>query len=314
MGTQLPLPQWGTAPPIFGAYLLRPNGCMDQDVTCYGCRPHPRGLCVRWRPSPPPQKGDGTTKFSAHVYCGQTSGWIKMPLCTKVGLSPGGSVLDGDPAPSSQRGWSPLHNFRFISIVPKRLDASRFRMPLGMEVGLIPGDIVLDEDPAPSQKGGGARGRSPQFSAHVYCGQTAGWIKMALGMEVGLGSVHIVLDGNTAPLPKTGPPIFGPSLLWPNGWMHQLPLGMEVGLSPGDFVLYGDPAPYPKRGGAPTNFRPTSPNSCIDQDATWYGGRPRPTRHCVPSRPSCPQKKGTPTPPSFWPMSIVATVAHLSYC
>ena len=46
---------------------------------------------------------------------------------------------------------------------------------------------------------------------------------MALGMEVGLGPIHIVLDGDTAPLPKkkTEPPIFGPSLLWPNGWMDQ---------------------------------------------------------------------------------------------
>jgi len=49
---------------------------------------------------------------------------------------------------------------------------------------------------------------------------------MALGMEVRLGPIHIVLDGDTAPLPKKGaeptsPPIFGPSLLWPNGWMHQ---------------------------------------------------------------------------------------------
>ena len=47
---------------------------------------------------------------------------------------------------------------------------------------------------------------------------------MALGMEVGLSPVHIVLDGDT-PLPQTGaeppPQIFGPSLLRPNGWMHQ---------------------------------------------------------------------------------------------
>ena len=28
--------------PIFGPYLLRPNGCMDQDVTWYGARPRPR--------------------------------------------------------------------------------------------------------------------------------------------------------------------------------------------------------------------------------------------------------------------------------
>jgi len=63
----------------------------------------------------------------------------------------------------------------------------------------------------------------PQFSAHVHCGETAGWIKMALGMEVGLGPRHIVLDGDPAPLPKKGAEptqIFGPFLLWPNGWIH----------------------------------------------------------------------------------------------
>ena len=94
-----------------------------------------------------------------------------------------------------------------------------------MEVGLSPEDFGLDGDRAllPSKKGGGGRGRGPQFSAHGYCGRTVGWIKMALGMEVGLGPVHILLDWDTAPLPNKGaePPIFGPSLLWPNRWMHQ---------------------------------------------------------------------------------------------
>jgi len=49
-----------------------------------------------------------------------------------------------------------------------------------------------------------------------------GWIKMAIGLEVGLGPGHIVLDGDPANLPKKGvePPIFGPFLLRPNGWMH----------------------------------------------------------------------------------------------
>jgi len=89
-----------------------------------------------------------------------------------------------------------------------------------MEVGLGPGDFVLDAVP-PSQKGGGA----PQFSAHVYCGQTAGWIKTVLGTEVGLSPGDlVVLDGDPAP-PLKGDrapsPIFGPFLLWPNGWMHQ---------------------------------------------------------------------------------------------
>ena len=67
----------------------------------------------------------------------------------------------------------------------------------------------------------------PQFSAHVYCGQTDGWIKTELGMEVGLGPGHIVLDGDPAPLPKNAAeplsPIFGPFLLWLNGWMHTGP-------------------------------------------------------------------------------------------
>jgi len=31
--------------------------------------------------------------------CGQTSGWIKMKLGVQVGLGPGHTVLDGDPAP-----------------------------------------------------------------------------------------------------------------------------------------------------------------------------------------------------------------------
>jgi len=96
-------------------------------------------------------------------------------------------------------------------------------MPLGMEVGLSPWDFVLNGDPTSSpQKGGGA----PK-NKNVYCGQTARWIKMALGMEVGLSPGDFVLDGDPARLPKkepnpvAEPPIFGPCLLWPNGWMDQ---------------------------------------------------------------------------------------------
>jgi len=82
-------------------------------------------------------------------------------------------------------------------------------MSLGMELGLGPGDFVLYGD--------------PQFSAHVHCGQTAGWVKLILGMEVGLSPGDFVLDGDPAPLHKRGlsPPIFGPYLLRPNGWMDE---------------------------------------------------------------------------------------------
>jgi len=48
----------------------------------------------------------------------------------------------------------------------------------------------------------------------------AAWIKMSLGMELGLGPGDFVLDGDPAPLPKRSP-IFGPHLLWPNGWMDE---------------------------------------------------------------------------------------------
>jgi len=46
---------------------------------------------------PPPQ-------FSAHLYCGQRAGWIKMGLGMEVGLVPGLIALDGDPAPVPNRG------------------------------------------------------------------------------------------------------------------------------------------------------------------------------------------------------------------
>ena len=59
-------------------------------------------------------------QFSAHVYCGQTAGWIKMSLSTEVGLSPGQIVLDMDPAPNKKAAQPP--NFRPLSIVAKRLD------------------------------------------------------------------------------------------------------------------------------------------------------------------------------------------------
>jgi len=46
----------------------------------------------------PQKKGTAPTHFLAHVYCGQTAGWIKMPFGTEVNLGPGYIVLDGDPA------------------------------------------------------------------------------------------------------------------------------------------------------------------------------------------------------------------------
>ena len=54
----------------------------------------------------------------------QTAGWIKIALGMDVGLDPGHIVLDEDPAPLPKKG-AEAPNLRPISIVAKRLDASR---------------------------------------------------------------------------------------------------------------------------------------------------------------------------------------------
>jgi len=165
MGTQLPLPK-GAQTPIFAPYLLWPNGCMDQDATwCVG-RPRTRPHCVRWGPSSPLKRGTAPSlRFSARVYCGQTAGWIEVPLDAKVGLGSGNIVLDADPAPSHFYGAQPPI-FGPCLLWPNGWmdqDATWYMM-----VGLGSGHIVLHGDAAPTPK----KEQSPQFSTHVYCGQT----------------------------------------------------------------------------------------------------------------------------------------------
>ena len=136
-GTQPP-PQKGAencrgAPPgqsplaNFGPFLLWSNGWMHQDATWYGERPQPRRLCVRWGRSPLPQKGWSLTQFSAHVYCGQTAAWIKMPLGTEVGLDLRDSARCGSSYPR-KKGTPTPPNFRPTSIVAKQLYGSRYQL------------------------------------------------------------------------------------------------------------------------------------------------------------------------------------------
>jgi len=116
---------------------------------------------------------------------------------------------------------------------------------------------------------------SPQFSSNVCCGQTTGWTKMALGMEVGLG--------------------------------------------PGDFVFDRDPA-TPRTEGTPTTSQFLAicllwPNGWMDEDATWYGSRPRPRPHCIRRSPSS-AGKGHSSPHLFgpcllWPRSPISATAEL---
>jgi len=142
---------------------------------------------------------------------------------------------------------------------------------------------------------------------------------MPLGMEVGLGPGDFEFDVDPAPPGKKGTaPI-------PNFWPMSIVakrldesrclIGTDVNLGQGDVVLDGVAAP-PKRGTAPVFGRCLLwPNGWMDEDATWYGSRPRPWPHCVRrvTGTQLSRERGT-AAPSFRSMSIVATVAHLSYC
>ena len=131
-----------------------------------------------------------------------------------------------------------------------------------------------------------------------------------------------MLDGDPAPLPQRGTaPQFSAYICC--GQMAtriKIPLGMEVGFSPGDFVLDGDRTPSPQRGGVPSIFGPCLlwPNGCMDQHATWYRGRPWPTRRCIRCRPSFPSPKGV-QPPIFglcllWPNGWMDQDAQATLC
>ena len=157
-----PSPKGGMEPPIFGPYLLWPNGWMDQDATwTLGMEKGlgPDDFVLDGDSASPPLKGRSPPpQFSAHVHCGQTAGCIKIALGIEVGLGPGYIVLDWDPAGLPKKGRSPLPNFRPISIVAKRLDASRCHSYGGRPQ---PRRLCVIWGPRPSpEKGGGA---PPQF-------------------------------------------------------------------------------------------------------------------------------------------------------
>ena len=91
------------------------------------------------------------------------------------------------------------------------------KVKLGTQIGLDPVHLVGTE--LPSHKGA-----QPPILSNVHCGQTAGWIKMSLGTQVGFGPSTLCSMGTQLPPRKKGHSahiIFGPCLLWPNGWIDQ---------------------------------------------------------------------------------------------
>ena len=68
-----------------------------------------------------------------------------------LGLSPGDTVLDGDPAPPHGKGHSSLPNF--LAHVYCGQMVGWIKVPLAKEVGLGPGDIVLYDPAPPTERG-----------------------------------------------------------------------------------------------------------------------------------------------------------------
>jgi len=98
------------------------------------------------------------------------------------------------------------------------------------------------------------------------------------------------------------------------GWI-KMKLGVQVWPRPGHTVLDGDLPLLPKRGRSPR----FSAHVCCSQMAAWIN-MPLGTEvglgpgdFVIDGDPAPSRKKAQP-PPNFWPMSIVATVAHVSYC
>jgi len=78
--------------------------------------------------SPFPKRG-GAPQFSAHVYCGQTAAWIKMPLGMEVFRQPTRHCVRWGPSSPPLNGHSqPL---QFSAIVRCGQTAGCTKMPLG---------------------------------------------------------------------------------------------------------------------------------------------------------------------------------------
>ena len=118
----------------------------------------------------PPEKGHAhPTKILAHVYCGQTAGWIKMPVDTEVNLGPSDVVLDGVAAAPSKKDTAPA---RFLAHVYCGQTAGWIKMPIGTEVDLGPGHSV--QGPSSRERGTSAPSFRPMSIvatvAHLsYC-------------------------------------------------------------------------------------------------------------------------------------------------
>ena len=147
------------------------------------------------------------------------------------------------------------------------------------------------------------KGHSPQFSANICCGQMAGC--HLVGRQASTQATLYYTE-TQLPLPKKGADLQFSSHVYCGqtaGWI-KMPLGTEVNLGPGVVVLDGVAATPSLKGTHPPVFGSGLlwPNSWMDEDATWYGSRPRPRPHCARRGPSSSRERGTAAqPPLFGP-------------
>ena len=168
---------------------------MNQDATCFGGRLRPRPHYARWGPSSLQKRGHNP-QFSIHVCCGQTAGWIKMPLGTMVGLGQGNIV------------WC-----RPISTLPKG------HSPPIVDPCLLWSNCWMDQDVA------WYKGRSRHRPHCVTWGPSSP--KGAFVRSLLWAGVQPTLDPRAETVSRSNalarqqkgqsPRILGPSLLWPNG-------------------------------------------------------------------------------------------------
>ena len=82
---------------------------------------------------------------------------------------------------------------------------------------------------------------------------------MPLGIEVDLGPGDVVFDGDPFPLKGARPPVFGPCLLWPNGWMDKDATWYRSRPQPRAHSVRRGPSSHPPSNGAqqpPSLFGP----------------------------------------------------------
>jgi len=112
--------------PVCDVGVLWPNGWMDQDETWHAGRSRPRPHCVRWRPTPPPQKGQ-SPQFSGPCPLWPND-WLDQDATWYGGShGPGNIVLNGE-GPSSPKRFTAPPIYGPVSIVVKQLDASGYHL------------------------------------------------------------------------------------------------------------------------------------------------------------------------------------------